>query len=201
MFFHNTSRQGIREYIVTLAVVILITGAINAYAQDQHFMSLEDLTKTADFVLIGDCTNVRSFWNSSHTMIFTEIEHNAIADDFILKGSVQSGTYSFIQPGGQVDNIKTIVPDQPSFTIGDRSLLFLYRADRIILSGTVDASFGKVPIHRDPKKEMEFVVLWTLPPDTITFYPAAPSPEAQRVNLPIQELKSLIDSWAQENNN
>jgi len=201
MYIYIINRRSIREYFVILTIAFLIASPINAYSQEQHIMSLKDLTQLADYVLIGDCKNVRSFWNTSHTMIFTEIKHNAIANDFILKGSLPSGTYSFIQPGGQVDNIKTIVPDQPSFYVGDRSLLFLYRADRIKLSGTVGASFGKIPIHSDRKKEREFVVLWTLPRDASIYYPTAPSREAKRVELSIQELKKLIESWVQENKN
>jgi hypothetical protein len=97
-----------------------------------------------------------------------------------------------------VGNIKTIVTDQPLFSVGDRSLLFLYRPDRIKLSGTVGASFGKIPVYRDPQTEREFVVLWTLPQDKLVYYPVAPTRAAKRVKLSIQELKKLIESWSQE---
>jgi hypothetical protein len=198
MHCHIKNRQGVKWYNTALAFVFFITTVRMADGLDQRLLSLKELTQKADYVFIGDCVSVRSYWNSSRTMIFTEIKHSAITNDFIFKGSLQNGNHSFVQPGGQVDNIKTVVSDQPSFAVGDRSLLFLYRADRIELSGTVGASFGKIPIHRDPKEEIEFIILWTPPDDTLTFYSTAPSPAARRVNLTLQDVKTLITAWSTE---
>ncbi len=192
------NRQGVKGCNAVVALILIVVTAIIAYGQDQRLLSLKELTQKADYVFIGDCVSVRSYWNSSRTMIFTEIKHSAITNDFIFKGSLQNGNHSFVQPGGQVDNIKTVVSDQPSFAVGDRSLLFLYRADRIELSGIVGASFGKIPIHRDPKEEIEFIILWTPPDDTLTFYSTPPSPVARRVNLTLQDAKTLITAWSTE---
>jgi hypothetical protein len=167
-----------------------------AGVEEHRLASLEELSKTADLIFVGDCTEVKSAWNPTRTMIFTTVTHQ-VDGNFVFKGS-PAGVHTFIRPGGQVDNIKTVVSDQPSYGPGDRSLLFLYQPSRVKLYGTVGGAMGKIPIARDPKSEQEVVRLWTMRDKPGKYYSAAPSGGVQ-VMVPLTELKQLIADWVGQN--
>lgn len=120
--------------------------------------SLRELTRAADVIVIGEVALTESEWNASRTIIHTRID---VRIEEALKGSVQGERLSFFQIGGQVGEIAASVGGTPSFTQGERVLLFLSRrADKSLgISGifhgkftieTMEASDDKAVVRREP---------------------------------------------------
>ena len=102
--------------------------------------SLRELTRIADVIVVGEVALTESEWNASRTIIHTRID---VRIEEVLKGSVQGGRLSFFQIGGQVGEIAASVGGTPSFTQGERVLLFLSRrADKSLgISGIFHGKF------------------------------------------------------------
>lgn len=120
--------------------------------------SLRQLTRIADVIVIGEVVLTESEWNASRTIILTRID---VRIEEVLKGSVHGERLSFFQIGGQVGEIAASVGGTPSFTQGERVLLFLSRrADKSLgISGifqgkfsieTMEASDDKAVVRREP---------------------------------------------------
>lgn len=172
------------------ALYVLIAAFVwGSAAASPPLISVSELARRADIVIVGDTIDVASAWNPSRTMIFTTVRQRVV-DGLLLKGSAPGGEVVWQQPGGQVGNIMTIVHDGPHFVVGERSLLFLFHPSRIGLVPTVNGFLGKIPVQLDAQ-EQPSVVLWR---DETGLYPAPPSPRAQRVVIPIQQLKAIFSA-------
>jgi hypothetical protein len=187
----NARRTGGVPSAVVAALLLAVAGADGAGAQEAP-VSLQELAQRADVVMVGDCTQVRSFWNPSHTMIFTEVIHRAAAPELVFKGALVADHYRFIQPGGRVDNLRTLVPHQAAFELDQRSLLFLYEQSRIRLYGTVDGYVGRIPVRVDPRYEQEYVELWQDPNGRL--YSGAAGRQMEQVRLTLSELAERMKS-------
>jgi hypothetical protein len=120
----------------------ILAGLPLAYASLTRAMDLAELTATAEQVVVADVSKVESQWDPTHRNIFSTIE---IRVQESWKGSPPSdGTIRLRQPGGSVGEIEMTVVGMPTFSVGERALLFLQHA-RVVGLGQ-----GKRPLRWDP---------------------------------------------------
>jgi len=113
-------------FILALFVSILLhgVGTENGYALVVR-MSLEDLSREASSIVIGEVTDAQSFWEDGN--IYTNV---TISVEQYVKGA--GGKQVTIKVlGGTVGDITQWVSDAPIFQIGERTLLFL-RNDQVV---------------------------------------------------------------------
>jgi hypothetical protein len=101
-------------------------GAPHARASLVRAMDLAELTTTAEQIVVADIAKVESHWDNNHRTIFSTIE---IRVQESWKGTPPAdGKIVLRQPGGSVGEIEMTVVGMPTFSAGERVLLFLDRA-------------------------------------------------------------------------
>lgn len=141
-----------------LAIVCLLAAATLAINPHQVqatkiiHMNPEQLATASTTVVRGTVTQVESFWNASHSKIFTE---TVITVDESYKGAPGSEV-RLMQLGGVVDGIKVTVHGALHWTRGEEVVVFLepYQGDTFHVAGF---SQGKFKVERDPVTGRAFV--------------------------------------------
>jgi len=85
-------------------------------------LTLEDLARQADIIVLGKCESIYSEWGSERKDIFTYV---TVIPEQCLKGNECPPELLIRQLGGRVDNIGLNVPGTPQFHLNERVLLFL----------------------------------------------------------------------------
>lgn len=125
-----------------LSVLVLFLGSFAALATVMIPLSLDQLSRDADTVVIGHCTNQRVF--KTGEMIYTEY---TIQPYDVLKGSTAK-ELKITQPGGEMDGKGIYVSGVARFTPAEEVMLFLTKEK----SGSRDIvgwSQGKFHIYYD----------------------------------------------------
>jgi hypothetical protein len=87
-------------------------------------MSAEDLTKESTAVLYGKCSKMKSEWNETRNIIYTNV---TIIPEEYIKGNL--GPEAIIAvPGGRVDDIIYEVSEMPVFTEGEEVVAFIWKS-------------------------------------------------------------------------
>jgi hypothetical protein len=146
--------------MISLFTILFLAGAVTTASGTTTGSppSLRELTRVADVIVVGEVALTQSEWNASRTIIWTRID---VRIEEVLKGPVKGERLSFSQIGGQVGEIAASVGGTPSFTQGERVLLFLSkRQDNSLgISGifhgkfTIEPSEGsddKPVVRREP---------------------------------------------------
>lgn len=159
-------------------------------------MDVDELTRRADRVVVGEVLAVESAWDERHEQIVSTIEV-AVADAW--KGAAPAGgRLRIVQPGGTVGEVEMRVHGLPQFTAGERAVLFL-RADKAdaktpasaLRHALVGLGQGRRPLRADPGTGR-----WLAdPPDqsaAVTldkgrFHPAPPEPA-----VPLERLRERV---------
>jgi hypothetical protein len=110
--------------MISLFTILFLAGAVTTASGTTTGSppSLRELTRVADVIVVGEIVLTQSEWNASRTIIWTRID---VRIEEVLKGPVKGERLSFSQIGGQVGEIAVSVGGTPSFTQGERVLLFL----------------------------------------------------------------------------
>jgi hypothetical protein len=116
------------------------------------FKSVEQLGEDSSAVVMGTVVNVRSFWNDSHTKIFTS---TVVAVEESFKGR-PGGSVEVLQLGGIVDNVQVTAHGALRWAPGEEVVLFLEAATegRYQVAGF---SQGKFKVERDPDSGIPYV--------------------------------------------
>jgi hypothetical protein len=69
-------------------------------------LSIEELDSSSTNIIIGKFTNIRSFWNSDHSTILTNVQ---VEVNLNLKGEIIERYITIQLLGGRIDNISTIL--------------------------------------------------------------------------------------------
>lgn len=86
-------------------------------------ISVEDLSREADVIVIGDIKEVESRWNFWRTMIYT---YSTVSVEKYIKGTGhENETLTIITKGGEVGDYGVWVEDVPLFTKNETVLVFL----------------------------------------------------------------------------
>ncbi len=126
----------------------LLAGLPFARASLIRAMDLVELTATAEQVVVADVARVESQWDKDHRTIYSTIE---IRVQETWKGTPPSdGKILLRQPGGSVGEIEMTVVGVPTFSVGERALLFLQHAS------VVGLGQGKRPLRWDETSKSWF---------------------------------------------
>lgn len=111
-------------------IVILITALLGispVVSASMIKISMEDLTRESDVIVIGDIKEVESRWNLWRTMIYT---YTTLSVEKPIKGGEGQETLTIITEGGTVSGSGVWVEDVPVFTKNEKVLVFLKKAGR-----------------------------------------------------------------------
>ncbi len=114
---------------ITAAAMIIIAALLAISPSAMALMaekSIEDLTKDADVIIIGDIKEVESRWNLWRTMVYT---YSTVSVEKYIKGT-GSETLTIITEGGTAGDSGVWVEDTPIFTKNEKVLVFLKKAGR-----------------------------------------------------------------------
>ena len=134
-----------------LLALLLLAGT--ADATQVIYQSPQQMGTESSLVVRGRVTGVHSYWNESHTKIYTE---TVIAVDETYKGR-GAPTVRVSQPGGVVGTRRMHVHGAIQWNPGEEVLVFLEPLSR---GGHRVAGFsqGRFDIERDPATGSAFVV-------------------------------------------
>ena len=119
----KNSRKLIRaSFVLLLFILFVATPVVSASIEK---ISVEDLTRDADVIIIGDIKEVESRWNFWRTMIYT---YSTLSVEKYVKGDEEQKTLTIITEGGTVDDSSVWVEDVPIFTKNETVLVFLKQA-------------------------------------------------------------------------
>lgn len=138
--------------VVLLLPASLVLFASTADATQVRYQSVEQLGSQSEAVVRGKVTDVRSFWNSTQTKIYTE---TTITVDESYKGSGDN-VVRVLQLGGEVDGVQVTVHGALAWLPGEEVVLFLVpnRTGSYHVSGFCQ---GKFEIERDQSTGKAFV--------------------------------------------
>jgi hypothetical protein len=118
------TRGSITAHIHFTLLLILIL-CISPAAATMLPLSIRDLARTSDAVIIGDVAGTESYWAEDDTIILTA---TTITVRAILNGSTPQDL-TVITRGGVVGDIRMWVEDEPAFVPGATCGMFLNQAD------------------------------------------------------------------------
>lgn len=111
------------SFALLLLILLAVTPIVSASMIKR---SVEDLTKEADVIVIGDIKEVESRWNFWRTEIHT---YSTVSVEKYIKGT-GSETLTIITEGGTAGDLVVWVEDTPFFTKNEKVLVFLKKAGR-----------------------------------------------------------------------
>ena len=143
----KTRKNPSPRWVLRIALLVLLSLAPSgAVAGAVRLLSVHQLARTAELIMVGRVVSLTSRWNMQGTQIVTRIE---VQPEEILKGSMSTDRPYFVQPGGRVGNHGSVLADAPSFAEHERVVLFLTRRRDGELR--VVALFqGKFTVEQDP---------------------------------------------------
>jgi hypothetical protein len=111
-------------------------------------VELKDLAKAADTIIVAQVSEVKSGWNSAHTVISTQVQ---LKVGTAVVGSAGAGDITLTLPGGKTGELEQAVSDTPEFAVGEQVLLFLqhdatgkllvvggYQGKMVVMDGRVE---------------------------------------------------------------
>jgi hypothetical protein len=115
-----------RLFLVVAIAALALVGAQVAFATTVQKLSLQELTKKSESIVMARVDDAFSSWDAAHKEIYTYFTLSVLQP---VKGSKGATTITLRQLGGTVDNIASIVPGMPSFRKGEEVVVFLTQKD------------------------------------------------------------------------
>ncbi|HEY2924603.1 MAG TPA: hypothetical protein VGJ98_06510 [Candidatus Eisenbacteria bacterium] len=115
-----------RLFLVVAIAALALVGAQVAFATTVQKLSLQELTKKSESIVMARVDDAFSSWDAAHKEIYTYFTLSVLRP---VKGSKGATTITLRQLGGTVDNIASIVPGMPSFRKGEEVVVFLTEKD------------------------------------------------------------------------
>lgn len=131
---------------VVLACLALLAPAPPGFAQQKE-MSIEQLTRRADLVVVGAVEQLSSAWNAGRTRISTTV---TIRVDESLKGAAPGATITLTVPGGEADGVGELYSHAPRFRPDEQVLVFA-RRDAGGALRVAGGELGKITVARDER--------------------------------------------------
>ena len=133
------------RFILPVAALLLALAARASTATEIVHLDTRALVLESSDIVVGRVQSTRSYWNPSHTKIYTDV---TVGVSEALKGGA-GAQLTLTQLGGEVDGVRYTVPLSPTFTPGEDALLFVWRghSGRAQVNGL---SQGKFEIRTDP---------------------------------------------------
>lgn len=173
---------------VRIAILAAVFGAGQApKASLLRAMSLGELANAADRIVVGSVIAVNAAWDPQHRKIISTIE---VDIEESWKGQVgASRRIAIVQPGGSVGEMEMTVHGMPSFSIGEKSVLFLQGQNRYQVVGM---SQGKRGLAWDETSK-QWLAQAPDPEGMVEVGPGAKLHQAQRgVSIPLSDLRAQV---------
>jgi len=116
----------LRLFLVAAITAVALVGAQAALATTVQKLSLQELAKKSDSIVMARVDDAVSSWDAAHKEIYTFYTLSVLQS---VKGAKGTTTITLRQLGGTVDNIASIVPGMPSFKKGEEVIVFLTQKD------------------------------------------------------------------------
>jgi hypothetical protein len=140
-----SSPGGPRPGQALLALSLLLWVGLATALHADTPLTVEDLARRADLVVIGEVTSVASEFHATRSRIVTRVD---VRVSETLKGKAGANPLQLRQPGGRVGEMTSEVAGAARFVAGERILLFLTRGSDGAL-GVVGLFQGKFALERD----------------------------------------------------
>jgi hypothetical protein len=142
-----------RSWSAALAFALL--GASLATATTVQKLSLQDLARKSDAIVVDEVEQAVSRWDDEGKEIYTYV--TVRVSDHVKgqkgqkgeKGQKGPDTLTLRQLGGQVDKIASVVPGMPEFRKGEEVVLFLSQKDAAGYPWVVGLQQGKYSVVTD----------------------------------------------------
>jgi len=115
-----------RISLLIAVAALTLAGAQAALATTVQKLSLQELTKKSDSIVMARVDDATSSWDASHKEIYSYYTLHILQP---VKGRKDETTITLREIGGTVGNIASIVPGMPSFKKGEEVILFLTQKD------------------------------------------------------------------------
>ncbi|HYQ88132.1 MAG TPA: hypothetical protein VEU09_00725 [Candidatus Binatia bacterium] len=113
-------------FLVVAVAALALVGAQAAFATSVLKLSLQELTKKSDSIVMARVDDAVASWDAGHKEIYTYITLSVLQG---VKGNKGATTITLRQLGGTVGNIASVVPGMPSFRKGEEVVVFLTQKD------------------------------------------------------------------------
>jgi hypothetical protein len=115
-----------RLFLVIAIAALALVGAQVAFATTVQKLTLQELTKKSESIVMARVDDAVSSWDAAHKEIYTYFTLSVLQP---VKGSKGTTTITLRQIGGTVGNIASVVPGMPSFRKGEEVVVFLTQKD------------------------------------------------------------------------
>lgn len=116
----------LRLFLVVAIAALAFAVAQAAFATTVQKLSLQELTKRSDSIVMARVDDAVASWDAGHKEIYTYITLSVLQP---VKGDKGATTITLRQLGGTVGNIASVVPGMPSFKKGEEVVVFLTQKD------------------------------------------------------------------------
>jgi hypothetical protein len=121
---HRVSVDITAIIVILITTLIVISPSVSASVEK---MSVEDLTRGADIILIGNIVDVQSKWGLQRDKIYT---YSTVSVERYLKGGTGEENLTIISEGGRVGTLFILVEDTPTFLKDQTVLVFLKKSGK-----------------------------------------------------------------------
>lgn len=116
----------LRLFLVVALAALALAVTQAAFATTVQKLSLQELTKRSDSIVMARVDDAVASWDAGHKEIYTYITLSILQP---VKGDKGATTITLRQLGGTVGNIASVVPGMPSFKKGEEVVVFLTQKD------------------------------------------------------------------------
>jgi ATP-dependent protease ClpP protease subunit len=144
---------------VSIILFALFAGIVSASmfspkAQAQSIApTTEDLVRSADIVVVGKVSELKSEWNSDRSRIYSRV---TVAVDQHIKGDEGQSSVTISTPGGEVDGVGEMYSHTARFKADEQVIVFA-AADRQGQLKVVGGDEGKLTVTKNATTGMQMV--------------------------------------------
>jgi hypothetical protein len=133
-----------------LVLTLLCAGDVWSSSAPTSALSIAELTRRSDVIVLGIVTSIASDWNVNRTAIETRID---LKVEEIFKGTVHQAKVIFYQLGGVSGDTASSLGQAATFVEGERVAVFLFKnkKEKLQLVGFFQ---GKFSVEKRPEGEM-----------------------------------------------
>ena len=130
---------------VAAFLVLLALAAAGAHAATLKPMDLGELATESSVIVAARVVDVRPVWVRGGRQIDSVVTVEVLAS---FKGE-PGRTLSFVTPGGQIGDLRTVAPGAPEFSTGSELVLFVSAGGSERAATLVGLGQGVLPVVRD----------------------------------------------------
>ncbi len=110
--------------VISITALLAVSPAVSASIEK---MSVEDLIREADIILIGNIVDVDSKWGLERDKIYT---YSTVSVERYIKGGTGEEKLTILSEGGRIGTLFIWVEDTPTFLKDEMVLVFLKKSGK-----------------------------------------------------------------------